>query len=328
MNLQFSLSWQALPLRYPWKLSRNTSVSKTNGFVRLEWNDVVGLGEIAPNIRYHETPELVEQAFQKFLEEVPDSEDWELFLKEADLPACLRCGLDMAYQDARCSMMGPDGSPFEGLPDPSPRPIGYTIPVMTANELTDFFQTEKLDRFHWLKLKVNRELAQESLEQLLRLYKGPVAIDGNEAWTDCDEVLAFSRLWPKERILFLEQPLPASLRDSYRYLKNETALPIWGDESVLNEAEPGYWKEAFSGVNVKLMKAGSLATARHLLESARNSGLQTMVGCMVETSLGISNALRFESLADYLDLDGFMVLQTDPFGKVVEENGILSLTTA
>jgi glutamate racemase len=77
---------------------------------------------------------------------------------------------------------------------------------------------------------------------------------------------------------------------------------------------------AFHGINVKLMKTGSLSRAVEMLRLARAAGLKTMIGCMVETSVGISAAMELESLADYMDLDGFMLLQEEPF-RLVEEKG-------
>lgn len=327
MDFQFSLEWKELPLRYAWRLSRNTSLAKTNGIVRLSWAGMQGMGEVAPNIRYGETVESVEAAFRAFCSRMPQPGDWTRFAEQSNLPSCLLAGLDMAFQDARIRREGTGNSPFRGLPPVSPRPMAYTIPVMGGEELRDFFLRENLSRFSWLKLKVNRELASEALAALLSVYSGPVAIDGNEAWTDAGELLQFCRGLPPGRILFLEQPMPDSLRHLFPGVKAGSPVPVWGDESVLQQPDPLFWMESFSGINVKLMKAGTLERARTLLETARNAGLGTMIGCMVETSLGISAALRLESLADYLDLDGFLLLESEPFGLLREEGGILRPAT-
>ena len=117
-----------------------------------------------------------------------------------------------------------------------------------------------------------------------------------------------------------------SYRSGREISSREKEIFTAGDESILYKAEPDYWKRAFSGINVKLMKAGSLPNAVHLLKTARSIGLQTMVGCMVETSLGISAALSLESMADYMDLDGFILLENEPFGLVNETDGIVGFS--
>jgi L-alanine-DL-glutamate epimerase-like enolase superfamily enzyme len=231
----------------------------------------------------------------------------------------------MAFQNLKAAIAGISLGEVLLLPPAKPREITYTIPVMEASEIEEFMGKEDLFRFQWLKVKVNKELASEMLESILNLYPGPVAIDGNEAWTSKEEVLEFASSLPKDRILFLEQPLPARQKEDYKWLFGRSPLEIWGDESVLNLPEPEYWQQAFHGINVKLMKAGTFDAAISLLQTAKSLGLKTMVGCMVETSLGISAALALESLADYMDLDGFLVLRNEPFGLVKEEKGVVGL---
>lgn len=217
-------------------------------------------------------------------------------------------------------------SEFLHLPKPKSRPLAFTIPVMDPSEIQSFIEREDLHRFSWLKVKVNQELALPMMKEVLRRVAVPIAIDGNEAWKNMEEVAHFTSQLPPERILFLEQPLPAKQKEDYIGLAKISSLPIWGDESVLFEPEPEFWIKSFAGINVKLMKAGSFRSAIHLLNTARNLGLQTMLGCMVESSIGISAAHSLETLADYVDLDGFMFLQREPFGLLMEKEGILSKT--
>ena len=331
MRIQFSLEKIILPLRYAWRLSRNTSVEKTNFTVRAECDGFSGLGEVAPNIHYGETPDRVETEFfnlKGFLSQDFTPETWAENL--GDFPFCqaLKMGLDMAFQRMLAAQKGMDFSVHLDLPRPKPREIAYTIPVMEPNEIEGFMNRENLHRFSWLKVKVNKELAWPMLETLFKITTNPIAIDGNEAWTNPAEVISFTQKLDPKQVLFLEQPLPASQRADYEWLMPNSSIPIWGDESVLHTPEPEYWKAAFKGINVKLMKAGSFANAIALLKTARSIGLQTMLGCMVETSVGISAALGLESLADYVDLDGFLLIQNDSRKWVEERNGIIYPTLA
>jgi L-alanine-DL-glutamate epimerase-like enolase superfamily enzyme len=326
MAICFSIELLPLPLRYAWRLSRNTSTEKTNLLVRASQNGLEGLGEAAPNIRYHETPERLLQEFESIQPQLNQDfspESWGPFLSGLPISQALKFGLDLAFQHLQARKTDQLLPRFLGLKGGLKREICYTIPVMEPEEIRPFFETERLDRFSWIKVKVNRELALPMLKALADFYQGPIAVDGNEAWNSAAEVLDFLHHPERPALLFLEQPLPAALRQEYLKLKPESPVPIWGDESVLYTAEPEFWCQAFSGINVKLMKAGSLSNANELLQTARAHGLQTMVGCMVETSIGISAALALESLADYMDLDGFLVLKTEPFGWVSESEGIV-----
>jgi L-alanine-DL-glutamate epimerase-like enolase superfamily enzyme len=324
LKIRFSLELITLPLRYEWKLSRNTSTKKINGLITASFGSMTGIGEIAPNVRYGESPERVREEFDRLIPQLErefSEDEWPEILQR--LPACqaLKMGLDMAVQNLLSAISGIPVSQRFGLKDPGKRAIGYTIPVMDPAEIEGFLVRENLHRFQWLKVKVNRDLGREMMEEVLRLFPGPVAIDGNEGWTNPEEALAFAKSLPPERILFLEQPLPSDQKENYVWLKGNSTVEIWGDESVLYTAEPEFWVKAFHGINVKLMKAGSFANAISLLKTARENQLKTMVGCMVETSLGISAALSLESLADYMDLDGFLLLQNEPFHLTEEKMG-------
>lgn len=321
----FELEMLELPLRYEWKLSRNSSVSKTNAIIRVKDSIFEGLGEVAPNIRYDETSERVQQEFDTCSKIIPTllakGIPWPEILIQ--LPACqaLRMGLDMAWSRWICAGKGRRLSDLLGLDEPGPREICYTIPVMDPAEIPFFIQRERLHRFSWLKLKVNAETAMEMLNQVLVQFPGKLAIDGNEAWKNPDEALNFAKQLPADRILFLEQPFPAIMREEYIQMKPEWPVEIWGDESILGVADPDWWKMAFHGINVKLMKTGSISKAVEMLRLARTAGLKTMIGCMVETSIGISAAMELESLADFMDLDGFLLLQEEPFRLVEEAEG-------
>jgi len=325
-----SLQLLELPLRYEWKLSRNSTVSKTNGIIRVDWQGITGMGEAAPNIRYQETPERLSEEFNRhlpaLLEAVTDVEKREKLLSELPLCQALKTGLDMAFSGLQAKMENKSIAALHGLPEAVPRKICYTIPIMEPSAIPSFIERENLHRFDWLKIKVNAESALSITETVLKHYAGNIAIDGNEAWKDTGEVLSFTRDLPSKRIMFLEQPFPSSMREAYPWLKEKSALEIWGDESVLGNSEPEFWKEAFSGINVKLMKTGSITKAVGMLKEARNAGLRTMIGCMVETSIGIEAAMQLESLADFMDLDGFLLLENEPFERVSEKNGIVSLS--
>ncbi len=330
LKIKFEFELKELPLRYEWKLSRNTTISKTNGFIKASFLSFEGLGEAAPNIRYQETPERLQQEFDQLapnLEVDFELKTWSTFVKSLRVCTALKMALDMAFQNLQAAISNKSLSEHLGIKPIASREICYTIPVMQPEMIEAFIEKENLSRFSWLKIKVNQELAIPMINEVLKHFSGQIAIDGNEAWTNQESVLEFTQKLPKDRILFLEQPFPATFRAEYEWLGKQSEIDIWGDESVLDQSEPEFWKKSFKGINVKLMKAGTLENSIYLLNEAKKIGLKTMVGCMVETSLGISAALSLGSLADYMDLDGFLVLQNEHFGLVKEENGKVAFNT-
>jgi L-alanine-DL-glutamate epimerase-like enolase superfamily enzyme len=180
-----------------------------------------------------------------------------------------------------------------------------------------------------LKIKVNQAEGLELLREVAHVLPGhALLVDGNEAWPDADAVLQFlerAAALPGLNLRFLEQPLPAAFADHYRYLQPRSLVPLLADESVTDTADFADIAQQFHGVNVKLMKAGGYRRGIELLRNTRAHGLMPMLGCMVETSVGIAAAMQISALADVHDLDGFLIVKDEPFGLVTEAAGLLRL---
>jgi len=131
------------------------------------------------------------------------------------------------------------------------------------------------------------------------------------------------------RIQFVEQPMPrnASVADLV-WLKERSPLPLFADESCLTVKDVAHCTECFHGINVKLVKTGGISMAHETLQAARRAGLKTMIGCMIETSILITAAAHLAELADFLDLDGNLLINNDPYQGVTAINGRLSFATA
>src|SRR5690606_25977226 len=132
--------------------------------------------------------------------------------------------------------------------------------------------------------------------EVARLTSAPLLVDGNEAWQDPDELLALLPELQKLRVEVVEQPLPAALADAYRYLKPQSPIKLLADESVTDQADFEELARQFHGINVKMMKARCYFNGLQLLRQAKQHGLFTMVGCMIESSLGISSAMQIAGL--------------------------------
>jgi len=340
----WTLTAHELPLRYVWKIARNASTTKTNLVVGARQSgrgsgggQVLGRGEAAPNVRYGETPALLQAQFDGLLAHglgrVETLPDLAALLAARPVAAALRFGLEAALTECLAAAAGQPVWQWLGLPRPAARvATAFSLPIMPPGDVAGFVRTQNAARFRLLKIKVNADEGLDLLRAVAAALPGrELLVDGNETWPDADAVLRFlaeAATVPGLRLRLLEQPLPAALTADYHYLRPRAGLPLVADESVTDSADFEAIAEQFHGVNVKLMKAGGYGRGVELLRRTRAHGLLPMLGCMVETSLGIWGALQVSALADVHDLDGPLILQAEPFGLVREADGYLSAVGA
>ncbi len=325
--LIWSIIQQRLDLRYTWKISRNASTEKHNLFVTVSDGSHSGQGEIAPNIRYGESVADTLAHFDQFVQDNPEtiSSVDELRERIRTYPNSLRFGLESAYLFYLCHKQGKTLSSLLNLPPPTPIPTSYTLPIMEPGEIGPFIRLHNLDRFSLLKLKVNQENAVELTRALFAQYGKPICIDANEAFKDPETVTRYLEEVSDIPLLFLEQPLPAREEEAGVFLKTRSPVPIFADESVTSNPDMKKIATQFHGINMKLMKAGGFLHGIDILKEAGQQGLSTMIGCMIETSIGIRSAMYLTPLCQYYDLDGMFLLKDEPFNLVKEQTGYLFL---
>ena len=330
----WSLTAHLLPLRYVWKIARNASVTKPNLLVRVAGAGHYGLGEAAPNVRYAESPELLSQQFGLLqaggLAAVDSLAGLDALLAAHPVAHALSFALEAALVHWLAARAGQSVWQWLGVPAPAAAvPTAFSLPIMEVGEVAGFVREQDAARFQLLKIKVNAAEGLGLLTEVARALPGhALLVDGNEAWPDADGVLRFleqAAAVPGLNLRLLEQPLPAACADDYRYLRPRSPVPLLADESVTDTADFADIARQFHGVNVKLMKAGGYRRGIELLRRTRAHGLVPMLGCMVETTVGIAAALHISALADVHDLDGFLIVREEPFGLVREQAGALSL---
>ncbi|MER2995931.1 enolase C-terminal domain-like protein [Pontibacter populi] len=327
------LTWRIealhLKLKYTWRIARNASDEKMNFLVQVSDGSYSGFGEAAPNIRYGETPDLLLQQYQVLimagLGSVKSMEDLLQLLTEHTPVNSLRFAIEAAYLHYYCQVKQIAVHQLLGQPMPQQQGTCFSLPIMEPGQVKEFIVKHNLQRFPCLKIKVNSEQGPDLLQQVLAVVDKPVVLDGNESWQNPDDLLRFLQTIDTQRVLFIEQPMPASEAAAYAHLKPLSPLPLVADESVTDNADFEMLRQEFHGVNIKLMKAGGYLNAVRLLQDIRKHGLMAMIGCMVETSLGIWSAMQLSAAFDFADLDGFLIIEDEPFKLVREEQGILYL---
>jgi L-alanine-DL-glutamate epimerase-like enolase superfamily enzyme len=149
-------------------------------------------------------------------------------------------------------------------------------------------------------------------------------VDVNEGW-DIETSLQMSRELAQKGIEFIEQPIHHDCEDDLRTLKRLSPIPVILDESIINPEDVAARRDQGHGINIKLMKCGGVTPALAMIEAARRAELRVMLGCMLESSLGITAAAHISPLADYADLDGNLLVTNDPFTGVTVQNSKLVL---
>jgi L-alanine-DL-glutamate epimerase-like enolase superfamily enzyme len=328
--LTWSIKELKLVLKYSWKISRNESSYKRNFIITVTDNKITASGEVAPNIRYGETPELILEHFSflpSLLESVTTLKELTEVIDRKQLPSSLRFGIESAFVHYLSKKNTIPVYTQLGLKSPVEVYTSYTLPIMHQGEVKDFIDRHNLLRFKYLKIKINQETGPDLIEEVAKASALPLRIDANEAWQDVDNLLVLMEKTKKYNIDFFEQPLPSAMVEEYKYLKKHSPYELIADESVTNHFDVEEIAAQFHGVNMKLMKAGGYVNGIDILQKSRDKGLKTMIGCMVETSLGIFSAINLCNGINYIDLDGYFLIENEPFKMVSErEGGLLNVT--
>jgi len=314
-----------LDLAFTWAIARNSSDYKENFIVELSQDEHIGFGEVAPNIRYNELPDRVEAILKKWQTLEWDSAQVEKHRLDTSIPACLRMGLDAAYRMLLANQKGLWLSDVLQTNEmDASYPVSFTLPILPVEAIEPFFVEFGLARFPYLKVKVGKQGQDEVFSELGRLYTGPVLVDGNEGFTSIDELDRHISYWQKHVLLAaVEQPFPSDNLAIMQSIKGLYPFPLVADESVQYGANIENLASGFDGINIKLQKTGSYSEALRQKNEANNMGLKIMIGCMVETSIGIWQGLQLAHGVDFVDLDSMLYLQKEPFGWVTEEKGRL-----
>lgn len=327
--MKVSLHERTAPLKKPFTISRGTITEQPVLIVEMEHNGKRGFGETTANDYYGHTLESISASINKVLptieqlDVVRGDEVYNAVVAELANDMFALSALDIACQDLAGRLAGKTcfdnwGLEWTGMPESS-----LTIGIDDTDAMVANLKENPGWNNYKVKLGTPRDI--EIIEALRGATDAKLRIDANCAWT-ADEAIEKSKQLADLGVEFIEQPLPFDApRDDFKKVYEGSHLPVLADEScrVPEHVEP--CGEVFHGINVKLCKCGGLTPAVLMLTKAREMGLKTMVGCMVETSIGISAASQLLPLLDFADLDGAILLGNDPATGVVVDHGKVNL---
>lgn len=319
-----------LPLRDPFGISRRTTTVARNVLVRIEWDGLTGFGECAPNAYYGESQESVLAWLPRLAEALPD-EPFAVRRAATALEQAAhgnpsaRAGLELALWDVLGKRHAAPIWRLWGLESlPVPR-SSFTIGIDTPERMAE--KAAAARSFPLLKVKVGTPNDQANLRAVRDARPdAAIQVDANGAWSGKEAVSSLGRLEPFGLEL-IEQPVRADDLDGLALVTRETKLPVYADEGCVTAADVPRVAGRCDGIVVKLQKTGGLIGGLEQIAAARAHGLKVMLGCMIESGLGISAAAQLAPLCDTLDLDGNLLLTVDPFDGAAAQGGQLALPT-
>ena len=331
MTLVLRARTLTLPLRDPFVIARSShggGMTETTVVVELRDGEdpaaPFGLGEGYPDSYYGDTPATMAAVAPLLLEALaPVEEGLRGGVDEARAAlqdaarrmddaighhGAIKCAIDIALHDLvgkRLGMTLRDLLGVEGDIPPTDFTLGIDAPDVVAE------RARRAAAFPALKIKVGGPSDIDTLEAVRAVYDGPIRVDANTGWTPEG---AAAMLGDLERlgVVLIEQPFPAGRLDQLAWLQARSPLPIVADESSVTADDLDALVGVVAGVNVKLAKVGGVGPARRMLERARAMGFRTFLGCMEETSIVIAASAAVSPLAEWVDLDGCLLLAAAP----------------
>lgn len=233
-----------------------------------------------------------------------------------------KSAIDMALHDLIGKKLGIPVYQYYGITPRDDLPTSYTISISDPDSMKK--QTEEASGYHVYKVKVGVPGDIEMVAAVRDATKARIRVDANEGWTLKDAIARIKEL-EKFDIEFIEQPLHRDDFEGFRILRSKIDMPIIADEGVFRAGDIPKYVGLVDGINIKLSKSGGIREAFKMINVARAHKMKVMIGCMVETSVGITAAAQIASLVDYADLDGNLLISDDPYIGVTVENGYLKI---
>lgn len=322
------LSWTSYRLlcTHPFGISRNTHSWYDVIYVYLKDGNIIGRGEAAPSSRYNENHALLKTQLETLKNPAittgSEKAAFEELREMAGGYKALTAAFSTAVLDWWTKKQGISVSDYFGTIGMKAPQTSFTIAIGDLDLIPR--KIEEARPYPILKVKLGTADDKEIINRIRQETDKTIRVDANEGWT-LDQAREMIPWLADRNVELVEQPLKADNIAGTAALKRESPLPLIADEnSIMASDIPGI-ADAFHGINIKLMKCGSLQEAFKMIQLARHHDLQIMFGCMVESSVGITSASHLSPLVDYADLDGHILIDNDPYQGTIVRDGHLIL---
>ncbi|MCM1520190.1 MAG: dipeptide epimerase [Lachnoclostridium sp.] len=329
-GVEFSFYPYELKLNHSFNLAAMSRTTTPDVQVAITIDSVTGYGEASMPPYLGESVESVMTFLQKIdPQRLADPFALEAIHSYLDSLApgnhAAKAAVDIALHDLSGKLMGRPWYAIYGL-DPELAPCtSFTITNDTPEVLAQ--KMAEAEPYKIWKVKMGVPGDRELIETIRRHTDRPLCVDVNQGWHSPQEALE-NILWLADRnVIFVEQPLDKNDIEGHAWLKEHSPLPIIADEAVQTSTDIPALARAYDGINIKLMKCGGLTDAYKMAVIARGLGLKVMIGCMTETSCAVSAAAQLAPLADWVDLDGNLLIANDIFNGITINDGKVTLSS-
>ena len=322
--MQLTLRRFELPLVHRFGIARGSSTVTHSLIVELAQGGCCGYGEATANAYYGTTLDSLTAELETARAEIKantlkNPEELSRWMeRESTFGSFARCAIDEAAWDLYGKFSGQPLWKLWGLSLDNLPASNYTIGI----DSIDVMVAKLNERPGWpiYKIKLGTPDDLEIVARLREYTDAVLRVDANCGWTT-EETIRNSHALADLGVEFIEQPLPADAWREMEEVHRHSALPLIADESCQGPDDVAHCRNRFHGVNIKLMKCGGLTPARRMIDRARQFGLKTMVGCMTESTVGISAIAQLLPLLDYVDMDGAELLAEDTATGVKLDRG-------
>lgn len=310
--MQFELKKYILELQHTFKISRESRDNQDSLVVCLSLNGKNGYGEATSNPYYNITVESMMAEIAEvglYIQSLTtiNPESFYTYLTDKGLSNFAVCALDLAAHDLYGKLQDKPLYELWGTSKKHYPITNYTIGIDSIDRMVAKM-LEKPWPLYKIKLGTDHDL--EIIKSLREHTEAVFRIDANNAWS-VEQTLELAPLLKKLNVEFLEQPLHAENIEGYNDLRGKCVLPIIADESCIVPEDVKKCAGLFDGVNIKLTKCGGLTPALGMIKEAKSLNMKVMVGCMTESTVGISAIAQLTPQLDYVDMDGAMLLKQD-----------------
>ena len=302
-TLTLDATVETWPIAGSFVIARGAKREATVVVARVSDGEVTGRGECVPYARYGETVDGVRDAILAMRGILSDRAEVQQMP-----PGAARNALDCALWDYSAKRSRSTVAALAGLPSPHPVTTAYTISLDSAESMAANAAAAVANSRPLLKLKLAGAGDEARLRQIRAACPGTrLIVDANESWTS-DLLPSLMAIAAETGVELIEQPLPAG---GDAALAGPRIVPVCADESLHDRAGLAALAGRYDAINIKLDKSGGLTEALAVAAEARRRGLKIMVGCMVATSLSMAPAMHLAQTADWVDLDGPLLLARD-----------------
>lgn len=331
------LTWSRITLRLanPFRTAAVTRSDKETLWVKIARDGIKGWGEAAPVNTYDQTLESAESTLAQIQHRLRDASSHlgddplnvetitrNLVTDFSDQLATV-AAVDAAIHDWIGKRFGISVSKWLGL-DPNHIPTtSFTIGIDDPERVVE--RVRKAVSYPILKIKLGSPQDEQTLAMIRKTAPDKrIRVDANMAWSASEALDKLPKM-VAHGVEFVEQPVPRDDLAGLRLLHEAGICPIFADESCVRPADVVALQGCVDGINIKLSKCGGIREAMKMIHLARGFDMKIMLGCMIESSLGIAAAAQLAPLVDYLDLDGHLLLSEDPFTGLGGKRGRLTM---